>query len=119
MTTEEIRQAAQKEFAYQFEIGSKAPLEVREGFIKGAEWMQERMQENNEGQALLYAVEKTAERTKREMIKKAVEWLDNELMFRDHSSGRGSFGEVKAMGGYDSLEEFIDEFKQAMQDESK
>ena len=43
MIKEEIRQAAQKEFAYQFEIGSKAPLEVREGFIKGAEWMQEKM----------------------------------------------------------------------------
>jgi hypothetical protein len=48
MTKEEIRQAAQKEFAYQFEIGSKAPLEVREGFIKGAEWMQERMIEKAE-----------------------------------------------------------------------
>lgn len=33
--------------------------------------------EYNEGEALLYAVEKTAERTKREMIEKAVEWLDN------------------------------------------
>ena len=31
--------------------------------------------EYNEGQALLYAVEKTAERTKREMIEKATEWL--------------------------------------------
>lgn len=31
--------------------------------------------ESNEGQALLYAVEKTAERTKREMIEKAAEWL--------------------------------------------
>jgi hypothetical protein len=41
MTKEEITQAAQKEFAYQFEIGSKAPLEVREGFIKGAEWIQD------------------------------------------------------------------------------
>ena len=32
-------------------------------------------EESNEGKALLYAVEKTAERTKREMIKKAVEWI--------------------------------------------
>ena len=114
MTKEEIREAAQDWDG----SGMATPAEVG-AFIKGAEWMQERMQETNEGQALLYAVEKTAERTKREMIKKAVEWLDNELMFRDHSSGRGSFGEVKSMGGYDSLEEFIDEFKQAMQDESK
>lgn len=71
---------------------------------------------DNDGKAMLYIVEKTAERTKREMIKKAVEWLDDELMFRDHSSGRGSFGEVKAMGSYESLEEFINEFKQAMEE---
>lgn len=31
--------------------------------------------EYNEGEALLYAVTKTAERTKRETIAKAVEWL--------------------------------------------
>lgn len=75
--------------------------------------------ESNEGKALLYVVEKTAERTKKEMIHKAVNWLDEQMYFRDFSSGRGSYGEVKALGGYDSLEEFIDEFKQAMQDESK
>lgn len=34
---------------------------------------------DNEGQALLYAVEKTAERTKREIIKKAVEWFEKYL----------------------------------------
>lgn len=41
MTKEEIAIAAQKEFAHQIEIGSKAPLSVQEGFIKGAEWMLE------------------------------------------------------------------------------
>ena len=43
MTKEEIIQAAQKESAYQLDIGSNAPLSIQEGFIKGAEWMQERM----------------------------------------------------------------------------
>lgn len=75
--------------------------------------------DTNEGKALLYAVEKTAERTKREFVEKAVNWLDEQMCFRDLSSGRGSWGEVKTLGGYDSLEEFIDEFKQAMEDESK
>ena len=46
-----------------------------EGFVRGAEWMQERMQESNEGQALLYAVERSVVRTKREVVKKAVEWI--------------------------------------------
>ena len=119
MTKEEIIQAAQKESAYQLDIGSNAPLSIQEGFIKGAEWMQERMIDNPDGGALLYAVVKTAEKTKREMIEKAVNWLDEQMYFRDFSSGRGSYGEVKAFGGYDSLEEFIDEFKQAMENESK
>ena len=35
--------------------------------------------ESNEGKALLYAVEKTAERTKREMIKKAADWFQDYL----------------------------------------
>lgn len=119
MTKEEIIIASHKEFKHQIEIGSNAPLSVQEGFVKGAEWMQERMQETNEGQALLYAVEKTAERTKREMIEKAVKWLEEEMCYRDQSSGRGRWGEIETLGTYDSLEEFIDEFKQAMQDESK
>jgi hypothetical protein len=111
MTKEEIRQAAQKEFAYQFEIGSKAPLEVREGFIKGAEWMQEKMQESNEGQALLYAVEKTAERTKREVIKKAAEWFEKYLFDIGYPDDwcRDS----------PSLISGKDRFIKAMQDESK
>lgn len=37
------------------------------------------MENNNEGQALLYAVEKTAERTKREVIEKAAEWFEKYL----------------------------------------
>lgn len=41
--------------------------------------VQKKMQESNEGQALLYAVEKTAERTKKEVIKKAVEWFEKYL----------------------------------------
>lgn len=74
---------------------------------------------DNDGKAMLYIVEKTAERTKREMIEKAVGWLKEEMHYKDHSSGRGSWGEIVALGVYDSLEEFIEDFKQAMQDESK
>ena len=87
-------------------------LGLIQGFEDGAEWMLD----NPTGGALLYAVEKTAERTKREMIQKAVEWLKEEMHYKDHSSGRGSWGEIKALGVYDSLEEFIEDFKQAMKD---
>jgi len=40
---------------------------------------QKEIDEEEQGKALLYAVHKTAERTKREMIDKACEWLDKEL----------------------------------------
>lgn len=58
---------------------------------------------DNDGEAMLYIVEKTAERTKREMIEKAVEWMRN---FKD---GQGNF----------PLYDYVGNFKQAMQDESK
>ena len=89
------------------------------GLIQGFEDGVMYMKGLNDGKALLYAVNKTAERTKREVIEKAVKWLDEELMYRDRSSGRGQWGEVQAMGSYDSLEEFINDFKQAMKDESR
>jgi hypothetical protein len=59
---------------------------------------------DNDGKAMLYAVEKTAERTKRVVIEKAVEWMRNNLH------------EFSANVSYKSL---FDEFKKAMQDESK
>ena len=93
MTKEEIIIASHKEFSYQIEIDSNASLSVQEGFVEGAEWMQEKM------------------------IEKAVRWLKEEMDFRDYSSGRGSYGEIKALGTYDSLDEFINNFKQAMEEE--
>ena len=66
--------------------------------------MENKMRDDtNEGQALLYAVEKTAERTKKEIIKKAVEWMRNNLH------------EFSANVSYQNL---FDEFKKAMQDET-
>ncbi len=58
---------------------------------------------DNDGKAMLYIVEKTAERTKREMIEKAAEWMRN---FKD---GQGNF----------PLYDYVGNFKQAMRDESR
>lgn len=71
------------------------------------EWENEQRQENNEGKALLYAVEKTAERTKREMIKKAAEWLSNNMF---HSINNG----VQINGT--CVSDFVEKFKQAMEE---
>ena len=66
--------------------------------------------DTNEGQALLYAVEKTAERTKRDMIEKAEKWLSNNMF---HSINNG----VQINGI--CVSDFIGRFKKAMQDESR
>lgn len=65
---------------------------------------------DNDGKAMLYIVEKTAERTKREMIEKAEKWLGNN-MFNSINNG-------VIINGY-CVSDFIGRFKRAMQDESK
>jgi hypothetical protein len=49
---------------------------VNLAFLDGVNWMEEKMQENNEGQALLYAVEKTTERTKKETLLEVLNWIE-------------------------------------------
>lgn len=65
--------------------------------------------DTNEGQALLYAVEKTAERTKREVVQKAVEWLDNNVDKYCFNSG-GKFEYIPKVG-----RKMLEDFKQAME----
>ena len=60
-------------------------------------------EESNECKALLYAVEKTAERTRREMIEKVAKWMHN---FKD---GQGNF----------PLYDYVGNLKRAMQDENR
>lgn len=83
----------------------------RKAFIAGAEWMQEEMIENPDGGALLYAVEKTAERTKREMIKKAADWFQDYLFDIGYPDDWLRDSRVLVRGR--------DRFIKAMQDESK
>lgn len=102
-TSDEIQKASE-EYIFKTHIND---ANVQDHFIAGAKWMQEKMQESNEGQALLYAVEKTAERTKREMIEKAVKWMYNYFVIDHYGMSNAGFG----------LFELV--FRQAMQDESK
>ena len=73
--------------------------------------MEERMQESNEGQALLYAVEKTAERTKKEMIEKAADWFQDYLFDVGYPDDWLRDSRVLVSGR--------DRFIKAMQDETK
>lgn len=88
-TSDEIQKASE-EYILETHIDDAS---VQDHFIAGAEWMQERM------------------------IEKAVEWMKEEMCYRDQSSGRGHWGEIETLGVYDSLEEFIDDFKKAMEEE--
>jgi hypothetical protein len=63
---------------------------------------------DNDDKALLYIVEKTAERTKREMIEKAADWIGN--MVIEYLQG-----DVTHIFTY----EMISDFRKSMQDESK
>ena len=101
-TSDEIQKASE-EYIFKTNIDD---ANVQDHFIAGAEWMLD----NPTGGALLYAVEKTAERTKREVIKEAAEWLSNN-MFNSINNG-------VIINGY-CVSDFIGRFKKAMQDESK
>ena len=64
-------------------------------------------EESNEGQALLYAVERTAERTKKEVVQKAVEWLGDNMFY---SINNGI--QIDAV----CISHFIGRFRQAMEE---
>lgn len=69
--------------------------------------------DTNEGQALLYAVEKTAERTKREMIEKAVRFIHDTI----YNWAGSDFRDAEKT--WEQLrDKYIKRFKKAMQDES-
>ena len=68
-----------------------------------------RVDEN--GKELLYVAQKTAERTKKEVIMKACEWLMSELY---HSKDRDGHPNVESRS-YASVEDFINNFKKDME----
>ena len=71
MTKEEKRKEEIQQAAIE---NNRRFAERRIGFIQGAEWSDEHPV-NYDGEALLYAVNKTAERTKKEVIDKVCEWV--------------------------------------------
>lgn len=117
MKAEDIYDKALAEYPIKEKLNEKAVgtydanHQKRKAFIAGAEWMQEEMIENPDGGALLYAVVKTAERTKREMIKKAVEWFEKYLFDIGYPDDWLRDSRVLVSGR--------DRFIKAMQDESK
>lgn len=93
---EEIRQAAA---AYILEMYGEIneDSDVAEGFREGAKWADENP--NSNGKELLYVAQKTADRTKKEIIGKACEWLLHQ----------------EEMIGISFEDDFIERFKKAME----
>lgn len=70
---EEIRQEARKYFDDYMDGLKGEVLTVQQTFEDGAKWADENL--NSNGKELLYVAQKTAERTKKEVISRACEWL--------------------------------------------
>jgi hypothetical protein len=71
---EEIRQEARKYFDDYMDGLKGEVLTVQQTFEDGAKWADENL--NSNGKELLYVAQKTADRTKKEFISKACEWLE-------------------------------------------
>lgn len=65
----------------------------------------------NEGEALLYAVNKTAERTKKEIVDKACEFIKNNVNDYIVDVGIGYYEHEFIVGG-----RFIEDFRKAMEE---
>lgn len=76
--------------------------DVTAAYIDGARWADENPYSN--GKELLYVAQKTAERTKKEVIINACDWLDN--INTDNYMDSGIF----------QMSDLISDFKRAMKD---
>lgn len=82
MKAEDIYNKALTEYPIKEKLNKKAVgtydanYPRRKAFEAGAEWMREKMIENPDGGALLYAVEKTAERTRKETLLEVLNWIE-------------------------------------------
>ena len=101
---EEIRQEIDLQLAGCFGNYSEG---YEEGFIEGAKWADENP--NSNGKELLYVAQKTAERTKKEIINNALEFINEYFYEHPHCNC------LICTESFESLEDFIDNFKKAME----
>ena len=114
MTREEqIKEAASKYFDDYIEGLKGEVLTVDETFEDGAKWADENPKETN-GKELVYVANQTAERTKKEMIDKACEWLNEELYNDVAEPNHYYLTEIKSKT-YSLKEDFIFMFRKAME----
>lgn len=59
---------------------------------------------------------KVYEQAEKDTIERAVAWLEETFFDNSHHSGRGSYGQIET-NDFDSMEEMIEKFKKAMEEE--
>lgn len=97
MDVEQMYTAASEEYKKNYSTGEYCHEQsFLWGFQEGVE-----LAELNSGKELLYVAQKTAERTKKEIINKACEWLDSKL---------------KMYAGYSDTVDLVDSFRKAMEE---
>lgn len=103
---EEIKQAAA---AYILELYGEEneDSDVAEGFRECAKWADENP--NSNGKELLYVAQKTTERTRKEVINNALEFINEYFYEHPHCNC------LICTESFESLEDFIDNFKKAME----
>jgi hypothetical protein len=110
-----IRENAAK-FAEEFENSSSTinpKVALFDGFKFGAYWADEHPYSDIKG--LLHVVQNTTESTKKEIINKACEWLENELYEVMAEPNHYYIYDVQSKS-YNSLEVLINGFKKAMEE---
>lgn len=56
------------------------------------------------------------EQAEKDIIERAIAWLEETFFDNSHHSGRGSYGQIET-NDFDSMEEMIEKFKKAMEEE--
>ena len=105
MDVEQMHTAASKEYKENYSTGEYCHEQsFLWGFQEGVEFS-----ELNAGKELLYVAQKTTERTKKEIINKACEWLKNTI---DDDVFINCGSVIKIM----SANEFVEHFRKAMEE---
>jgi Rad3-related DNA helicase len=111
MTREEIinsraYQVSKAALEYYNEHHQDKDINLTDAFEEGAKWADEHS--NSNGKELLYVAQKTAERTKKETINNALKFIND--YFYEHPNCNC----LICTESFESLEEFICDFKKAM-----
>lgn len=104
-----IKERANSYIGHPFEVDESSAITMaRVAYIQGAT-EQKAIDNEEQGKALLYAVHKTAERTKKEVIDKACEWIINTYLgdYVTDEYGNGGIGDNVKLA---------EDFRKAMED---